>query len=273
MKQKTHVILNPYVPKKYKILDFNRETSDTFTLTVDMKIEHEPGQFVQVSMPGMGESPISICSDSRDFIKLNIRQVGNVTNALAKLKKNDFILIRGPYGNGYPMKKLKGNNIILIGGGCGVAPLKGVIDYIENHRKDFKDVILFLGYRSPDDILFKKEVEEWKKKYLIQVTVDKNAHGQFCYDAKEGFITDAIKNSSLTSENKVVFMCGPPVMMKAAIEIFRQKGFHDDQIFISAERLMYCAMGVCCHCMIRGKFTCIDGPVFRYDEVRNYTND
>ncbi|HLC50218.1 MAG TPA: FAD/NAD(P)-binding protein [Candidatus Nanoarchaeia archaeon] len=264
---------NPYVPSLYKIIDYHKETSDIFTLTVAMKNSHEPGQFVQVSMPGFGEAPISICSDSRDFIRLNIREVGNVTNALSKLRKGDSVLIRGPYGKGYPMHKLKGNNLIIIGGGCGVAPLKGVIDYVENHRKDYKNVHLFLGYRSPDDIIFKRELEEWKKKYKMDITVDKNAHGKFCYDAKEGFITDSIKNSDLTNENKVIFICGPPIMMKYTIDALKQKGFHDDQIFISAERLMYCAIGVCCHCMIRGKFTCIDGPVFRYDEVKDLKND
>lgn len=264
---------NPYIPKPYKVLDFHRETSDTFTLRVNMGVNHEPGQFVQVSLPGIGECPISICSDSKEFLALNIRQVGNMTNALARLRKGGTLLIRGPYGKGYPMQQLKGNSIIMIGGGCGVAPLKGVIDYIENHRADFKDVILFLGYRSPDEILFKKELEEWKKKYRIQVTVDKNAHGRFCYDAKEGFITDALKQSSISKDNKAVFICGPPVMMKYSIDILKSKEFNDDQIFISAERLMYCALGVCCHCMIRGKFTCIDGPVFRYDEIKDFKND
>src|SRR3989344_4813350 len=196
---------NPFVPKEYKVLDFFMETSDIFTLTVNMKLNHQPGQFVQVSMPGFGEAPISICSDSKDFIKLNIREVGNVTKALSKLRKNGTILIRGPYGKGYPMEKLKDNNLIIIGGGCGVAPLKGIIDYVENHRKDYEDVHMFLGYRSPDDIIFKRELETWKKVYNIHVTVDKNAHGQFCYDAKEGFITDVLKQSNLTNQNKVAF--------------------------------------------------------------------
>ncbi len=264
---------NPYLPKQHRILDYHRETPDSFTIKIEMKNNHEPGQFVQVSVPGIGESPISICSDSREYIMLNIREVGNVTKALSKLKKGDNVFIRGPYGNGYPMKSLKGNNIIVIGGGCGVAPLKGVIDYVENHRKEYKDVILYLGYRSPDDIIFKREVEKWKKLYQVNLSVDKNAHGKFCYEATQGYITDLIKNSALNNENKIVFICGPPVMMKYVIDILSQKGFHDDQIFISAERLMYCAIGICCHCMIRGKYTCIDGPVFRYDEVKNLKND
>jgi len=272
-KKTKSLVLNPYLPIPYKVLDNYRETPDIFTLTVNMACKHEPGQFVQVTIPGIGEAPISICSDSDQFLKLNVREVGNVTEALGKLRKGDIVFIRGPYGHGYPMQHLKGNNVLLIGGGCGIAPLKGVIDYIEHHREDYNDVHLLLGYRSPNDIIFKRELQEWQQKYNLQVTVDKNQHGAFCYDAKEGFITNALQESNISKEKIVVFVCGPPIMMKAVIKILKDKGFNDDQIFISAERLMYCALGVCCHCMIRGKFTCIDGPVFRYDTVKDLQND
>ena len=268
-------IENKYVPKPYKILDYHRESPDTFTITIDMAVNHDPGQFVQVSLPGIGECPISICSDSSKFMKLNIREVGNMTRSLAKLKKGDTIMVRGPYGHGYPMKELNGNNLLIIGGGCGVAPLKGIIDYVENHRKDYRDVHLFLGYRSPDDIIFKRELEEWKTKYNLKVTVDKKTSDTSCYNynIKEGFITVALKEADISTENKIVFLCGPPVMIKFVIEIIKEKGFHDDQIFVSEERLMYCGIGVCCHCMIRDKYTCVDGPVFRYDEIKDYKND
>ncbi len=272
-KQKTKAKENPYFPKPYKIIDFHRETIDDFTITVNMKIKHEPGQFVQVSIPGIGEAPISICSYSEKFIKLNVREIGNVTKSLSKLKKGDTILVRGPYGKGYPMELLKGNNILIIGGGCGVAPLKSVIDYVECRRKDYKDLTLFLAYHSPENIVFRKEIEEWEKKYNVTLTIDKNVHSHICYDIKEGLVTDALRRSNLNNENKVVFICGPPLMMKYSIEILKQEGFNDSQIFISAERFMYCGIGICCHCMIRGKYTCIDGPVFRYDEIKDLKND
>ncbi|MFH1316225.1 MAG: FAD/NAD(P)-binding protein [Candidatus Woesearchaeota archaeon] len=262
-----------YIPRPYKVTDYVRETTDTFTIKVDMKIKHDPGQFVQVSIPGIGEAPISICSDSEEYVQLNVREVGNMTKALSKIKKGDTLLIRGPYGKGYPMKDLKGKDVIIIGGGCGVAPLRGVIEYIENNRKNFKDVIMFLGYRSPDDIIFKKDLKVWKKRYKIDMTVDENPKSKFCYDAKTGFVTEALKESKFTFENKVAFLCGPPIMMKFTINILKGKGLDDDQIFISAERLMYCGIGVCCHCMIHGKYTCLDGPVFRYDEIKRFKND
>jgi len=267
MKMQKSTLKNPYLPEPYKVLKFTRESPDRFTIKVDMKIVHDPGQFVQVSVPGIGECPISICSDSKEYIELNIREVGNVTKALSKLKKNDPVFIRGPYGNGYPMKSLKGNNILIIGGGCGVAPLRGIIEYVANNREEYEDVNLYLGYRSPNDMIFKKETKKWKKDYHVNVSVDKVSHGQSCQDMRVGFITESLKEMSLDKENRVVFICGPPIMMKFVIEILKNKGFSDEQIFISAERLMYCALGICCHCMIKGKFTCMDGPVFRYDEV------
>lgn len=266
---------NPYLPKPYTVTEYFRETADTFTIKIDMKTKHDPGQFVQVSIPGIGECPISICSDSDQYLELNIRQVGNMTNALAKIKQGDTLLVRGPYGRGYPMDVLRGNNLVIVGGGCGVAPLKGIIDYVEHHRDEYQEVKLFLGYRTPNDIIFKRELEEWKNKYHLNVTVDKQSHGASCYnyDVKEGFITNALKEAPLSNNNTVAFVCGPPVMMKFAVEILKEKGFNEDQIFISAERLMYCGIGVCCHCMIHGKYTCLDGPVFRYDEIAEYHND
>ncbi|MFH1590572.1 MAG: FAD/NAD(P)-binding protein [archaeon] len=265
---------NPYVPDAYKVLDFHRETHDTFTITVDMTAHYDPGQFVQVSIPGIGEAPISICSYAPGkHMQLNVRQVGNVTNALANIKKGDTILLRGPYGKGYPMHHFEGDHLVIIGGGCGVAPLKGVIDYVTANRDKHKEVTMLLGYRSPDDIIFARELKDWQKQYDVRLSVDKNSHGAFCYNAKTGFITELLKEANLNNRNKVVFICGPPIMMRFVTDILHEQGFHDDQIYVSAERLMYCAFGICCHCMIRGKYTCVDGPVFRYDEIKHLTND
>lgn len=259
---------NKYLPKKYKITEFVRETPDSFTLTVKCKMNHDPGQFVQVSLPGIGEAPISICSYSNNSIKLNIREVGNVTNNLSKLRKNNEIFLRGPYGNGYPMKELEKKDLIIIGGGCGVAPLKGVIDYIEQFQK-FGSIHIFLGYRSEQDIIFKNDVEQWYKNYDVRMTLDKKAHGKTCYEAKKGFVTDSLNSSNLSPDNKAVLICGPPIMTKFTIDSLKKKGFTNNQIYISSERLMYCGIGICCHCMIKHKFTCKDGPVFRYDTIEN----
>ncbi|MFH1211355.1 MAG: FAD/NAD(P)-binding protein [Candidatus Woesearchaeota archaeon] len=265
---------NEYIPQKYNITERWQESADNFTIRVDAKLKHEPGQFVQVGLLEIGESPISISSYSKSYIDLNIRIVGNVTKALSRLKKGDSVFIRGPYGRGYPMHHFKGNSIVIIGGGCGVAPLRGVIDYIGQNRNDFKDIYMFLGYRSPDDILFRKQLEEWKKKYKVTMTVDKNPPDlKACYTGAVGFITDAIDKYQMDNAMKIVTLCGPPIMIKKAIETLKKKGFNNDQLFVSEERLMYCGIGKCCHCMIKDKFTCKDGPVFRYDEIADYHND
>lgn len=265
-KQKKQEPKNEYIPFPVKILKKKVETADTFTLRLDWQVKHDPGQFIQISIPGIGEAPISISSYSTKYLEITIRKVGNVTNSLFVLKKGDEVLVRGPYGKGYPMKELKGNDIIFIGGGCGVAPLKGAIEYVEKNRNDFEKVYLFIGYRSPGDILFEDKHKTWENSFDLNLSVD-SVPTKSCYSGNVGFITQTVEKYNLDNKNKVVFMCGPPIMMEKTIEILKNKGYNDDQIFISAERLMYCAFGLCCHCMIHGKLTCIDGPVFRYDEV------
>jgi anaerobic sulfite reductase subunit B len=263
---------NPYLPRPVKITIYRKESPDCFLLRVDFKGKYEPGQFFQVSLPGIGEAPISVASYSEDFLDLNIREVGNVTKAMSKLKKGDTILVRGPYGKGYPMEKLYSKNLLVIGGGSGVAPLKGILSYIEKHRQNFGEVALYFGFRTPEDILFKDDIKQWKRKYLLNMSVDKNPEKTKVY-CDVCFITNLIEKAKLSPENRAVFICGPPVMMKLTIDILKAKGFTDEQIYISTERLMQCALGICGHCMIHGKYTCIDGPVFRYDEINSCKND
>jgi anaerobic sulfite reductase subunit B len=263
---------NPYLPKPAKIIMYRRESADCFHIRTDFKGSYEPGQFFQVLLPGIGEAPISVASYSKDFLELNIREVGNVTNALAKLKKGDSIYIRGPYGNGYPMEKCVGKGLIVIGGGSGGAPLKGILSYVDKHRGDFGDVMLYFGFRTPDDILFKEDMKQWGKKYQLHMSVDKNPkHAKVACDVC--FVTNLIEKAKLDPEGKIVFICGPPIMMKIVLDTLKNKGFKEQQIYISTERLMNCALGVCGHCMIHGKYTCLDGPVFRYDEISGYKND
>ena len=265
-------IQNPYLPQAAKITLFKRESPDCFLIRLALKSRYEPGQFFQVTLPGIGEAPISVASYSEDFLDLNIREVGNVTKSLAKLKKGDFVYVRGPYGKGYPMENLFGKNLIIIGGGSGVAPLKGILAYVDKHRDDYGDVSIYFGFRTPDDILFREDMKQWKKNYQLNMSVDKNPKKQqISYEVC--FVTSLVEKAKLTPENKAVFICGPPIMMKITVDILKNKGFKEDQIYISTERLMSCALGICGHCMIHGKYTCLDGPVFRYDEISMYKND
>ena len=144
-----------YEAKQYKIKEVIPETSDNVMLRVKTKLNPMPGQFVEVSIPGIGEAPISSASYNKHELDLNVRVVGNVTGALLNFKKGDKLHLRGPYGRGYPMDEFKGQDLILIGGGCGVAPIRGIIEYIDEHRLDYKEIHLFFGFRTPEDVLFK----------------------------------------------------------------------------------------------------------------------
>ncbi|MBN1157054.1 FAD/NAD(P)-binding protein [Candidatus Woesearchaeota archaeon] len=261
---------NPYLPELKEINYYKRESPDSFTIRLKWKLNHGAGQFIFCSLPGIGEAPISICSYSPEYVELNIREVGNVTNALAKLKKGDKLLVRGPYGTEYPLGALKGKNIIIVGGGCGVAPLKGVIEYIERKREKFGDVSLFFGFRTPEFALFSEQMKSWKKTFKLHISFDKIENPATCTTGIQGFVTQLVDDNVKDSNNAVAVLCGPPIMIEKTAELLEKKGFSDKQIYISAERLMYCGIGKCGRCMIHGKYTCLDGAVFRYDELKEH---
>lgn len=273
MTTKEYIITqSPLKPELKKVISYKKESSDSFTIRLDWQLEHEPGQFVFCSLPGVGEAPISICSNSKEYVELNIREVGNMTHALAHIQKGEELLVRGPYGTFYPMETLKGNELIIIGGGCGVAPLKGVIDYLQHRTSEYKNISLFFGFRTPEDALFTDEHKRWSDVFDLNISYDKldepdHPVGAACASGKQGFVTDLVREHVKDNYNKVAFLCGPPVMIEKTIEVLKKKGFNDNQIFLSAERLMYCGMGKCGRCMIHGKYTCLDGSVFRYDEL------
>ena len=260
---------NPYVPTPVRVLDNVRETPENITLTLALRLVHEPGQFVQVSVLGVGEAPISIASWGGDTVTLHIREVGNVTRALAGCRPGDSVFVRGPYGNGFPMADVWGHNLVLAGGGCGVASLKGVIEYVHRHRDEYGDVTIFLGFRSAQDLIFPDRVEHWRTHFPVYVSLDTLREGQ-CLDASEGFVSDLMRRTDIPPGESAALLCGPPVMMRLAAQVLEDKGLEDSHICLSMERLMYCAIGQCCHCMIGGKFTCLDGPVFRWDALKGH---
>jgi len=254
-----------YVPKNVKISKITQETADTRTFRLSSPLRNEPGQFVQVSIYGIGEAPISICSYSQDYIDLCVRNVGNVTNALFQLTEGSRVGIRGPYGKGFPMKDFHGKNITVIGGGTGVAALRSVLKYIEANKKFFPTVDIFLGYRSPAEILFRKDNEKWSELFNFNMTVDK---GDEKWKGNVGLITALLQKSQLTRSNAGVVTCGPPIMIKFVIQLLKDAGFDDHQIWVSLERTMKCGVGKCGHCMLQDKYVCKDGPVFSYVDAK-----
>ncbi len=259
---------NPYEPKGFKITEKSMLTSDTALFKVSSGINPDPGQFVEVSVMGIGECPISVCSYAKGHVELLVRAVGNVTKKIIKLEKGGTILMRGPYGTGYPMKEMEGKDIVLIAGGTGLAPPRSVLEYVEKNHKKFGSVSLFLGFRDPAEMLFKEDIDRWTQKYNVTLTVDHCADPS--YKGKVCFVTDAFAGADITPENKAVILCGPPVMMNVCIEKLKSKGFEDEQIYLSFERHMKCGVGKCGHCMVAGKYMCRDGPVFSYKEARDF---
>lgn len=256
-----------YEPVKTKILLKRHLGLRHYLLRVKAHVDHDPGQFFQVTKLGFGEAPISIASYSKEHIDLVVNPVGTVTDEIIRKKVGEFLLLRGPYGYGYPMKYFYNDNIVLIGGGCGVAPLKGVMEYIAQHREHYKECSCFFGYREPKDSLFAKEMEKWEKDGTFTFTYAYSEPPKE-FKGNKGYVTTYLEQKAPNPANSIALICGPPPMMRGAVKSLQQLGFKDEQIFISHERHMKCATGMCGHCMIEGKYTCKDGPVFRWDWIK-----
>jgi anaerobic sulfite reductase subunit B len=241
----------------------------TFLFTLSKALGGEPGQFVQVSLLPYGEVPISLCSYDRKNSQLLIKGVGNVTDAICALDVKSKLWIRGPYGRGYPVEEMKGKDLVVIAGGTGAAPPRSVLDYVELHRKNFGNVRVFFGFRNPEEILFKEDIERWQKKFETKITLDK---GDENWKGHVGVITTILEDQKF-EPNTAFVMCGPPIMIKFVIELLKKKNVKDEQIYVSLERRMKCGIKKCGHCMVHGKYVCRDGPVFRYDEIKGMEND
>lgn len=255
---------NSYQPKEAKIESVKKLTNDTYLFRLKNNLgEILPGQFVEASVLGIGESPISVCNYEDSFIELLIRDVGSVTSHLCRLKAKDKMLIRGPYGTGYPMEELKNNKVTIIAGGTGVAPPRSVIQYIQKNKSSYKELEIYFGFRSYEDILFSEDIKEWKKDFKIHISLD---HESKEWDGDVGVITNLLEKYKIDKKSKMV-LCGPPIMIKFVTEKLENL---DSDIFISFERNMKCGVGKCGHCMIHGKYVCTDGPVFRYDVSKKF---
>ncbi len=255
---------------KFVTLDkISKQTEDEYLLRFNTSINHDPGQFMQVSIFGIGEAPISFCSYNEEYFEMSVRNVGNVSAHICNLKVGDKLALRGPYGRGYDMKNFEGDNVIIVAGGSGVAPVRGIIEYISQNRDKFGTVDLFFGFRTVSNMLFENDYKKWKNLNMSMDIV--LSEGPKHSKLKHGLITDLLESDATKSnDKKIVFVCGPPPMINAVCKNLLEKGFNKDQLYISQERQMKCAVGRCGHCMIEDKYCCTDGPVFRYDELEGY---
>ncbi len=260
---------NSYLPSPVRIERIEEETDDTRTFFFDRKIDSRPGQFLEVSVLGYGEAPISINSSAAENLRLTIRSVGNVTKAIHRMEPGDEMGIRVPFGRGWPVDEMEGKNLLIVAGGIGLAPLRAVIlDTIRNSER-YGSVALFYGARSPELIIHRKELGEWAKEMDVKVTVDAcDEYGEDICSAWKGDVgvVTTLFDKYEIPEDSTAFVCGPPIMMKFATKELLKRGFAMDRIYVSLERHMKCGMGMCGHCQIGGRYVCKDGPVFSVAE-------
>lgn len=267
---------NEYIPYPAIIDEIKTETSDTKTFRLRFQdnnlvetFQYKQGQFMEISIFGKGEAPISITSSPsrKGYLEFTIRSIGAVTKSIHKLKEGDSVYLRGPYGNSFPFDELKGKNLYFVAGGIGLAPLRSLINLALDNRKDFKHVRILYGARTPDELCFKEELELWKKipDTEVWLTVDKPCDGWGC---RIGVVTELWQDTKVHPENAVAIVCGPPIMIKFVTLKLQESGFKDKDIIMTLERYMKCGIGKCGHCNIGEKFVCVDGPVFTYDQLK-----
>jgi sulfite reductase subunit B len=234
------------------------------------ELGHQPGQFVEVSLFGIGEAPISVSSSptKKGSFELAVRAVGNVTKAMHNLQPGATIGIRGPFGKGFPVEELKGKDILFVAGGIGLVPLRSLINYAMDKRSDFGRVLVLFGARTPAEQLFLDELAQWRSSKEMEYweTVDRS-DGQ--WKGNVGVITTLFPKITIDPEKTVAVIVGPPIMYRFAILEAQVKGIPDDQIIVSLERRMKCGVGKCGHCQINHIYVCQDGPVFRYAQIKS----
>ncbi len=263
---------NPLVPQVAKIIKITEETPDVKTFriqTMDGRkpFDPEPGQLGMISAIGVGEGMFSITAKGEDWIESSIKKVGVLTEALHEMTAGQQIGIRGPYGNHFPYEALKGKDLIFIGGGIGLAPVRSLIRYCLEHREDYGHIDIVYGSRSPEDLVFKEDLfENWPNEpdTRVEVTVDR---GNAEWNGNVGFVPAYVEELAFSPENKKVILCGPPIMIKFTSEALLRMGFEKEDVITTLEMRMKCGVGKCGRCNLGGKFICLDGPVFDLAEL------
>jgi len=272
--EKITISNSTYEIKRAKIIKAKKmtETEKFFEIMLSEgeSLDHEPGQFVEISLFGAGEAPISIASSptKRNSFDICVRNVGKLTSALHQMDVGDEIGIRGPFGKGFPIRALQGNDLLFVAGGLGIVPLRSLINYVIDNRRDFGKVNILLGCKSPQNMLFDDEVALWQKRMDVNFlcTVDKSDPD---WAGNVGLITSLIPGINLIPNRTVAVVVGPPIMYKHVIKELIAKQIPENQILVSLERHMKCGLGKCGHCQIYDIYCCQDGPVFFYDRIKN----
>lgn len=269
-----------YTPEMARLVNVEQMTALEKLFTIELpggqNLGHDPGQFVMLSVLGVGEAPISITSSpsrSNGAFKICVRRVGDVTNALHAMQVGDQVGIRGPFGHGFPIEKMRGKDVLFAPGGLGLAPLRSLINQVLDERGFFGRVIILYGAKRPAEVLFRDELEEWGARDDVEchVTVDCDSElwgGSEALTCSEGVITTLFPLITVDPRNTVAITCGPPIMYRFVLMELLGKGIPETQIYLSLERRMKCGVGKCGHCQINNLYCCQDGPVFTYAQIK-----
>lgn len=256
---------NAYIPFPSRVLDVIKHTDIEYTFRLEFTGDVKPGQFFEVSIPKFGEAPISVSGIGDHYVDLTIRRVGVVTNEVFEKYVGDSLLLRGPYGNGFDVDLYNDGETVVVAGGTGVSPVRGVIDAL-SQSADPQNKYAIVGFRSPEHMLFRDDLKAWDEKMNLILTVDGAEEG---YQGNIGLVTKYIPDLPIKDVNTAkAVVVGPPAMMRFSVMGLLEKGFKEENIWVSQERKMCCGLGKCGHCRIGEKYVCIDGPVFNYTESK-----
>ncbi len=262
------------MPAVARVSGVHRETPDTWTLEIEPPAqrgawEYRAGQFNMLYAFGIGEAPISISgSGPRGAGVLHtVRAVGPVSGALTRLKRGDTVGVRGPFGSAWPLDEAEGGDVLVAAGGLGFAPVRPILHWVLQRRERYGRLILLYGTRSPEEILFRRELERWRGRLDVdvQITVDHAACG---WHGNVGVVTTLVRRAAFDPKRTIAMICGPEIMMRFTVAALAEAGVATDRMYMSMERNMKCALGHCGHCQFGADFVCKDGPVFRYDRIR-----
>jgi NAD(P)H-flavin reductase len=264
-----------FTPTPLRIQSVRHETSDTFTVQLEVPPTHaftfEPGQFNMLYAFGVGEVAISISGDptQTDTLVHTIRAVGTVTDVIRRQGASGVLGVRGPYGTPWPVEQAKGGDLLLVAGGLGLAPLRSVVYHVLRNRQDFGLVALLVGARTPEDLVYRDELATWAEQGDVEVLVTVDRAGTD-WQGFVGVVPARLQEVAFRPDKTLAFVCGPEVMMRFTEHELARLGLPPEQVYVSLERNMRCAVGLCGHCQLGPSFICKDGPVFRYDRVRPF---
>jgi len=260
-----------YRPLKATVEKVITETDNikTFVLRPEEEFHFKTGQFIEMGISGLGEAPFTPSSSpyATETIDVTIMETGRLTGVFHALKGGETVGIRGPYGKGYALDKMYGKEVIILGGGVGMAPLRSFLLSLLHEADKFKRIVLLYGSRTPADVVYKEQFKEWMKDGRLEIrrSVDK---GDKSWQETVGLVTVLVDETKLDPENSVAIVCGPPIMMKFGTFKLLEKKFTPENVYLSMEKNMSCGFGKCGHCQIGPYFTCKDGPVFTYDQLK-----